>query len=287
MKRSALVLISIMLILSGCKGMLAPKEIDVTIAGDSIYDSAGSIAVRSESNIWKEENISTHEDETARETVSIEFNGKTYTGRYKESSIVGYNTYQTDRYDTGSVSFSIIHETGELAEPEDPKEVYGAFSIEEGEEIANAIADDYIDADEYVLNTSILDIGTYYYYEKYIDGIKAWDSLTVGISRDGEVIYFCRSGAKGVDANASIERFDDARSQEAGDKIIEKLDAITAKSNKEISYETINKTVVGLEEGEIGIIYTIEIQYRWQTGPNEYCEGGQLVDLLVSEALSE
>lgn len=234
----------------------------------------------SEYDLWSNDNRAMHSDDTASQTATIAFNDKTYTGTYWYSTVLIYCNYQSDYYQMDNGWFALNHETGELVTflcPSSQELSDDPYSLEETRKIADEFVSKYITLSDYTVTDTEREYVNGHTYVKYIDGMKTADSVTIGVSPiDGEVVSF---GA------LELNQFDGSISQKSAKTLSDSTPALVDAKVKSIysgntaftDYEMTNPVLCLLENGEIGIVCTIEANFTF----DDLSHSGELTYVLT------
>ncbi len=221
---------------------------------------------------WNDEDALDARSEDAPKEKTIEFNGKTYTGKYEESRYYEFNTYRTDLYecethDYGDVIwFEIDSSTGLCTDIvfNWPSETISDTNTtaEDYKDKAIKLASEYIDVDDYKLTSETDEDGYTYYFNRYIGEYRTCESLVVRLTKNGEFDLFLNrmtdqfdkifSEKSTAELEKSVERF---ASDEAKKAVDERIWTMYPKMD---SYITTDQQLILLDDGTIGMAYTIE-----------------------------
>ena len=154
-----------------------PGELCVIFYGKG-EDTAGH-----DLSVWDRELISSHKDDSAPETASIELMGKTFEGKYSYSAVFYPATHLSHVYTGEFGGFAISAETGGI---DSFHASYAETEKKTGEDEcsarADAVAGRFIDTAQYVREEAEIETGYYYTYVKYVEGLPTSDKFGVGIS---------------------------------------------------------------------------------------------------------
>lgn len=246
------------------------------------FDSLDGGKHISEYPLWSEQAYSATSDFTAPKTMSINFEGKQYKGTYWYTITEGFNTYKSNYYTFDNGYFAINSTTNELNCIVLPvtNDVTDRLSIVEYKGIANSIAKKYIKTDEYSIEILDGDSIISFCYYKYIDNIKTSDMLSISLDKSGNVASFSTSmlnrfNSNIINSNLTIEKKENLNSKETEAMVKDKVQNIY-KNLSNVKQKTIKKTYVLLENGELGIVYTVSIVIV-----NNHFETSSLVEILI------
>lgn len=258
---------------AGCE-----QEADYTALEIGIFDDADGGLHTSEFPIWDESQTNYHRDVTANAKASVTFNGLSYSGDYQRSATKIPNLYVSHRYKGDKVFFDVNGDTGELTlisfvyEPSETS----SLSQEQCRTIADSIADDYIDINDYRVGTSSQPIYsnfvyTFTYYRE-ISGYKTADRLTVSIDGNGNVSSFGKSMLGSFDGIEAVSVDD----EKAKNTIDAKLESIYRGNTKRKSHSVKNVVLIMLDDSTYAFLYTIDNQFE-----DAELNYGSLVQILV------
>lgn len=237
---------------------------------------------------WSHENRAGHLDESAPQTMTITFNGQTYTGTYDETYVRRYATYLEHVYRFENArgyasEFTVHAETDELMYIRFDSASELKISEEKAEKIAFAVADQYINRDEYILTVEKSDLAIRYHYDKYIGGVKTSEYFIVSVTGEGEILDIskCNLGAFPSEQEklsaGNLQKFE-TLSKDIGKKFaIEQAEKICTGYVADKMIE--EKKLVALENGEIGMVYCISMQETLEYDTQEV--GCGTIELLV------
>ena len=252
-------------VFSSCNSHLSNTTIDYCALEIGNYDITDGGNHSSEYDIWSEANLNYHFDETAPANATVTFGGKTYTGSYQRSAVWVPELYPSHRYKTeDSTHFEINGETGELVSISFSSRISENATVDFDycQDLANSIADDYIDLSEYQLTTDTQTIyNNFIYvfiYYREVEGYRTADKLTVSIDGNGNLISF---GHSMLNSFADIDSITIDQSK-AIIAIENKLNTIYQSNNKRKGYDIDSVILVKLENGSYAFLYTVENQFE-------------------------
>lgn len=233
----------------------------------------------SEFPLW--ENYGYYQDESAPKEASVKFNGKTYSGVYDSSLMRVPRLYVTHRYEGDNFFFEIEDKTGKLSyidfsyKSTDKSPV----SKEKCRQIADSIADDYIDLSDYKVreNTEPDDYLSSFTYYREISGYETTDTLTVVVQGNGNISSFGRK---------MLGSFKDVKSvnidKEKAKSVIEaKLKSIHQDKIDLNNYSIKSIILIRLDEDSVALYYVISFYYRIEM-EGGYGISGEIVDFLLT-----
>jgi hypothetical protein len=224
--------------------------------------------------------VNSYRDPAAPEQATVTFNGATYIGTYYKTGLVFPRPYRMHEYHGTECWFYINCDTGELISYISWDDPQGASTVDKQycRKLADSIADDYLDLDEYFVEeetTPLNDGKNYYYtrtYYKKFNGHASEDRFLIKINGNGQV--------RKIDTFA-LGSFSDVRSvsvneKKAKDAIREKLEEIYAgtdvpvedfvfKSDGRLIKLEDGSCAVYYEGGEIGqglLTFAVKVDYR-------------------------
>lgn len=247
----------------GC-GMSREQEADYIALEIGTFDADDGGSHISEFSIWDEKQTNYHQDITAAEHASVTFNGTSYTGDYQRSATKVPNLYVSHRYKGDKVFFEVNGTTGELSSiifAYEPSEL-ASLSQEQCRMIADSIADDYIDIDEYCVGVGSQPIYSNYRYAftyyREISGYKTADSLTISIDGNGNVSYFGKNMLGSFEEIASVSVDDN----QAKNTLDAKMKSIYSGNSKWKSYSVNHVVLIKLNDGTCAFLYTVDNEFE-------------------------
>lgn len=273
------ILLFLMLLFCGCSSSESNEEIKYVAYEAGSFDSLDGGNHLSEIPIWKDEKLNFHQDFSAPKEATVTFNGNTYSGIYTYSCVRKPNLYLSHCYTGENVSFEINASTGELRYIRFPVEIPTdeKYNEEQCRKIADTIADDYININDYkVIRSGRSDQNDLYAFKYYkeINGFETSDTLTVSLNSNGEVWAFGKYMLGTFDDISEIS-FDNEKI-----KIVleSKINAIYQNISNHIGYEIESVTLIRLEDGTPAFLYTVENKFSYSN-----YESVSLVCLLVAQ----
>ncbi len=241
------------------------SNISVLEIGSAIDASDGGTHA-SEYDFWSAANCNPHNDTAAAQKMEVTFNGNVFHGDYWYSLVESYNLHPSDYYSFLGGWFSINRNSGQLETIILMDFGTGNKSVEDCRQYAEDIASQYIDLSQYSLVSSAGDPVHGYQFTKMVNGIETSDRLSVAISSSGDISSFCNftnDDFNNINKMGSAEEkknfIKKIASPDISKKIEEKLNSIYDNWD---SYETINKKLVALENQEVGMVYTIDVNFE-------------------------
>lgn len=278
------VIISIMLLIgtmmiSGCVSSSSNNEIEYVAYEAGGFDSLDGGSHLSEIPIWKDEKINFHQDSSAPKEAEVTFNGNTYSGVYMYSCVRRPNLYLSHCFASENVSFEINASTGELRYIRLPVDIPTdvKYNEEQCRKIADTIADDYINLNDYkVVRSGRSDQNKLFSFKYYkeINGFETSDTLTISVNSDGDVWAFGKY-MLGTFNEISEISFD---SEKINTVLESKIGTIYQNISNHIGYEIDSVTLMQLEDGSSAFLYTIENKFSY----GNY-ESGSIVYILVAQ----
>lgn len=228
----------------------------------------------SEFPLWDSSKTRDYQDKSAPKEATVTFNGKTYSGVYDCSIINVPNLYTSHKYKGDNFYFEINGKTGELSSIYFLDASFGgnAISKEKCKEIADLIADDYIDLSEYKVEEYKYGSAYSFDYFREVNGYKTVDRLTVGVEENGNVAVF------GKYTLGSFENVDSIKiDEEKAKKVIEaKLKSIYKDKIDLDDYSVDNFILLKHDHDNIALLYTISFKYKTDI------KNGETVKLLLT-----
>jgi len=191
------------------------------------FDSSDGGQHVSEYPIWAPENLNYHQDSSAPKECTVEFNGIRYTGTYEATAVFMPNTFIQHKYIGDDAWFDINATTGELCNFMSLHKKAGKATINEADcrKIADDIADDYIDLNEYKVSSkvSVIDenMSCFFEYYREINGYKTSDYMTVSVDGNGKIMGICIYMLGAFDDMENIESYDDSAQKALRNKLDE------------------------------------------------------------------
>lgn len=220
-----------------------------------------------EYELWTSEKVNIHENKGAQSKMTVQFNGKTYSGEYWYSSTEFYNTYESDFYEFDEGWFSVKSGTNELDSIAFSGVSKGNCSKEECLKIAKSIANKYIDINEYELNIDTDETINYYTFVRKINGLETCDRLSVGVATNGEIVTFnawmCSEFKRVAEMKDYPEEWmlfkvDDL----LGNNFDESITEMIKRSNRNIENVHVESVImVSLGDSDYGLAYTVEGEF--------------------------
>ena len=261
MKRLSIIIAIILIICTSC----GSSKINIQYYSLPGFVSMGSATeIRTEQNPFREHEISVFSKaDLMGSTKRIEFDGIEYEGTYSDSRYMFYNNYLSDFYEFEHGEFSINENNGKL----DTILVYnteeGDESFEQCKEKAITLASEYINLEEYKVRVEEREWMYTFQFEKTIGGCKAASQVIVSVSTSGEIISFIAESTDEMEAFLSSEKLDSYEekvrkltSDEAKAGLDEKIMEVDPNCDE---YNVIDTRVVFLRNGDIGVLYKVEL----------------------------
>lgn len=222
---------------------------------------------KSEFTLWPLDKMSSYHDSAAGNTCTVSFNGKTYTGHYENSCLRSRENYVSHLYSNGSFPgfyFWTNADTGEFSGiwfvyTRSPKPT---ISEEQCKSIADQYAKDYIDLNEYEVETTVdqrdQNYVCYFDYYRKVDGYKTSDSLSITIDGNGNLAYLKKHEINAF-KNTTHVAIDESKAITALEtKLTDIYADVTDPRN---SYEIKRKELIKLDDGRLGIRYVVDYQF--------------------------
>ena len=278
MKKAIAILICSVLLLSSCgkKADLAAYEIP-----PAAYSGSGS------SGPWRvrTEDIPQNHPE---ETLTVTFDGKTYTGKYVYDSQNHGNSYRSRFYEFGGGIFSVKETTGQVDYIRSTMLSTGGKTEAECEAEAVRIASRFINLEDYALSVLAEDTSLSFCYVRHIAGVETGAKLTVTMKTYGGLYklysmefqmtdeiedYIQAHGLSKTEAQA--KRF----SSNAGRALVKEKIKESYPNNTGIAIQDGILTVSG--DGQLGMLYEVIVDRRDRDG--EYTmERSEVAQIVVT-----
>lgn len=259
-------------------------------------DSPMAVGIPVEYDFWGLKSRAPFQDASAPQTMTVTFNGESYTGSYQSSHILPPNTFQEDDYYIdGECLFTVNAETGELTGflPMDLK------SIQEGNETVEACrsaalafaAQQFGDLSQFRI-TSSEGLTPTFQFVRYIGDMKTAEIFVINVSNAGNICGFS-SMMLGCFGNGtqtltlSTEKTESVAllaSTKATDILEAKMQDIYATIGKRytnmktFSYEIKDSWLVPLPDGTMGTLYNTVMYLHNAEGESMY---SSLIQVLV------
>lgn len=269
---SVSILISYMLM--GCSMQSAMMQYEVLQVGG--YDGEDGGTHASEFQLWDSSLQSYHQDSSAPKTTTVTFDGKTYSGEYSRSVVVAPTLYKAHVYKGDGVKFEINASTGDLTDIlfYNTETLVHQYDETACKQIADNIAAEYIDINDFSVETVIRDDSILFDYYRTVNGYKTTDELFITINCEGNVSYFGYFTLNDFE-NCELTAF---FPQQAEQLVYDKLDSIYPASSNRTSSEIQSVVLVKMEDGSVAFYYTVNNEFK--NGNMQY---GSVVNLLVKQ----
>jgi len=236
---------------------------------------------------WSTDKCSAFVSQSATNNKTVEFNGKTYIGEYWYSVVELFNTYQTDYYTFDDGWFAVNQSDNSLSSIIFYDIKTGSKTVDDCEEEALRLAKQYIDVDHYELTTQSDEYINTYIFQRYIDGCKTCANLSIGFSTNGDVVTFSVMMTDEIEANLNQRGIISAKStverlgSDNGKMVLEnKIKSIYPNLNE---YEIVEKIIVILDDGSVGMVYIADVTYTLSETESEENVGSSRICILVRE----
>lgn len=257
-------LIMMNLMLCSCNGTYSMEKEDYIVLIADVSDAIGAKTTAPEISEWSVENVNFHHVETAPKSTEVKFNGIVYDGEYDASTVRMPMLSVSHRY-KGDGVFFYVDDAGELVsltfarEPQDTATV----SEEYCREMAYSILSEYVDLDQYCLETDTSPIRSNYYYRytyyREISGYKTSDRISITIDGNGNVVVFSRLATGSFDDIKEVT-VDRARATSA---VHAKLADVFPEGNTRYSHSIEDEVMlIRLNDGRCAFLYTANSEYR-------------------------
>lgn len=290
LKIYTLLMCSLMLIsyICGCAEENKPENIEYVVLEVGNGDSDDGGKHTSEVPVWDNSKTTSHSDSTAPAEVTVDFNGKSYTGEYVRSVTRVPNLFVSHRYkcESENVFFEINGSTGELVDLVYAGKYADESTVDEAycRKIADAVAKQYVNLDEYKVEiASREEIRSNYacafHYFREIDGYKSYDCLNIAVDGNGNVVSFELGDIGSFSGVSSVKHEKDTALKE----IEAKLAKIYTEENKLKDYKVDSVLMLKTEDGKLGFLYTIKGEFEPKKSDTDdtYYSSGSMIKLLV------
>lgn len=235
--------------------------------------------------IWNSNKSTFKENEISKGTINITFNGKEYKGEYVETTTLRYCDCPVHVYKlfgdsgfpreeiyinslTGEPEIFINHYADEL----DTKKL----NQTQLRSISDELVKDYINFDKCIIEEKMDSMGDMRIsYTKTLNGIKTSEEIFVEITSGGNIIQFNRKMTNRFNdtllddarINDKIQQLQSDSALLALDKFIDdyyaeykKIYSYHCKGYENVVYEIIDKRLVYLDDGNLGMVYTFSTE---------------------------
>ena len=274
----ALIMLFLISLFSGCsQKQKTPNpnintDPDVNSAADAftLYnvseekDTAGENSSVENSPLWTLTK-STAQGNDAAQSITVTFDGKSYTGEYWYSAVMRHTPYTSHYYLFPEGWFSVKSTTAEV----DcilfalPSQTSGNKSAEDCKATAVTLASQYINVDDYKLTIETTENLHAYSFERYVEDMRTEAYLSVGIDKDGKVVSFSFGSTKELDA--ALAKMDKEELKErlalyTSDEVVSAIRKEQIElSEKDAQIKLSDPCMVVLENGDIGVMYDVTI----------------------------
>ncbi|MBR6807845.1 MAG: hypothetical protein IKM46_05615 [Clostridia bacterium] len=267
-----------------------PKNTEYVVLEVGIGDSVDGGKHTSEVPIWDNSKTTSHSDSTAPANVTVNFDGKNYTGEYVRSVTRVPNLFTSHRYkcESENVFFEINGSTGELVDLIYARNIANESTVDEAycREKADSIAKQYINLDEYKVEiASREEIRSNYacafHYYREIDGYKTYDCINISVDGNGNVVTFELGDIGSFSGISSVKHEKDTAVKE----IETKLAKIYTEENKLKDYKVNSVLLLKTDDNKSGFLYTINTEFEPKKSDTDdaYYLTGSLIQFLVCE----
>lgn len=223
-----------------------------------LYDCGCNVSRTAEVPDWSWERMNVRSVSDVEEEISVRFGGQTYSGTYTSSPIQFPDTYRSHHYRGENVSFS-VNEKGKLVGFSFANQSSGIQTVTEEEcrQIADAIAEEYIDLEIYQVDVSTRahysnTIYTFV-YDRRISGYETSDRLSVTVDGNGRVCSFSKMDTDSFKGVKEV-KFDTKRVLAAIDK---KMTEIYQDDASYQGYDVESVMLVRLSDKRCALLYTL------------------------------
>ncbi len=227
-------------------------------------DTAGENSSVENSPLWTLKK-STAQGNNAPQSITVTFDGKSYTGEYWYSAVMRHTPYTSHYYLFSEGWFSVKSTTAEV----DcilfalPSQTSGNKSAEECKATAVTLASQYINVDDYKLTIETTENLHAYSFERYVEDMRTEAYLSVGIDKDGKVVSFSFGSTKELDA--ALAKMDKEGLKErlalyTSDEVVSAIRKEQIElSEKDAQIKLSDPCMVVLENGDIGVMYDVTV----------------------------
>lgn len=220
-----------------------------------------------ETELWTSEKLNFHIENRAVQNMTVEFEGKKYSGKYKHSMVELGTNYTIDEYDFENGYFQINSLTGELHSihfilpTTDKKNI----SIEQGAVIAEKIAKKYINKNNYEFAQTDMNYFYSYVYKKKLNNIYTYEKLAVTVNYNGEITGYAFFMGNAFPNPDETEKYDERIKELTSDKAVELVNkAVEERYPATIEYSApysiVDKRIVLDQNNNLCMLYKIEVE---------------------------
>lgn len=264
MKKVILFLLTISMLslnICGCNGN-GTKDDFYKVYEVELYDTSDGGKHNRDLAAWSDDRIRSHQDPTALEQATVTFNGMTFTGTYERTNTAVPNLYKSHRYVGLGVKFDIHADTGELTNISFLRGSADEATVDETycRKVADSIADDYVELDDYKVKVDIAPINKanysyVYFYYREIGGFMTGDYFTIAVDGNGNLRSF---GVTMLGSFADVKSVSVNKTR-AKKAVKAKLDTIYTDDVTLEEYELDDGMIIKLEDGSCAVLYTVNV----------------------------
>lgn len=226
-----------------------------------------SVFYVNETDLWETKSREHYTDKKITETISIEFENHSYSGKYDDSKVRFLTNYLTDNYKFEGGQFQLNADTGELTAIcfYLPLSKEKKISIEEGEKIAVNIAEKYIDISNYTLEKYETEYNYQFTFEKVLCGVSTGEKFSMSLTFDGKIESLAKIMLGAFPNPKETEKYEKRVKEVTGaeannlvsNAVKEKYPAVTEYS---APWNITDKWLVLDEDNKICALYKVEIE---------------------------
>lgn len=253
----------LMLILTGCG---ENKVLQAFYVGETV-DNASSSQTYSQFELWTSENLNSHIEKTAENSVTVKFNGAKYTGQYQYSYVELGTNYKINKYYFAGGMFSVNSTTGDLhsiyfhLDTTYEKEI----SIEDGARIAEQIAVKYLDVTDYEFRQKDMEFFYSYVYEKKLKDVYTYEKLALTVNYKGEIVGFAFYMGNAFPSPKDVGKYEDRINKLSSDEALALVEsAAIEKYPQIITYNAPwcieDKRIVLDDKNNLCMLYRVKVE---------------------------
>ena len=228
-------------------------------------DAVNENSSEENSLLWTLEK-STSQGNNTPQNLTVTFEGKSYTGEYWYSTVTRHNPYTSHYYLFSDGWFSVKSTTAEVdcILFTSPSQADGNKSVDDCKANAVALASRYININDYKLTIETTEEFHSYLFERYVENVYTDAFLSVGIDKNGKLIFFSYGSTEELDA--ALVKIDKEELKErltlyTSDDVVDVIRKEQIElSDKNAQIELGDPVLVVLENGDIGVIYDVSVE---------------------------
>ena len=304
-----LVMCIIMTAFSGCSGDSSknndnqkPANINILISSDISSDcmSTEDFDINQDFENWYSQRYNNTKRQEPAQEITVQFDGKEYTGKYKRTNTYSLGTRMTYEYtvdfgfleinpSNGGVSYLLI------GHPPVNRDKIDEKTYEACRKKAQEIAEQYIDTNYFTLEIKETFETVKFLYVQYINGKPTENKLVVTFTFKGEFESFCNYVSEGykkvmkaqkTDANKLVDTFNSEQTQQL---VLDKVKPLFA-DYEDCEYEIYEPKLHVMPDGKLMQSYNVTVEFPAKTplkdpsgNPMYYDEHAMLQIAIIEE----